>query len=453
MKPAPPVTSTGTSWRSGIGTARGAYTVRTNRPSGPAIGTDPQPGRADQPRPQARTIPATRSSSASVRREQPLRDRPADGARAGVERLEVHRLPHRPRLDVLRLEGAPDRLAVGAERLGVDEQAGQPAVALAVAGLGHEGDPRQVAEPLPVEGEVAPPCGDPLAERRELAASNRREEVRQPVVVPEDLVLVVRRRLARLRGEEAGPRRERRVIGNQRSASRGGDDLVAVERQHRAPPERAGRPAAVRGAERLRGVLDQRHAVLGAGGGEPFVVAALAVEVDRDERPGEPAGARRPAEFLGDQVRVDRPGRRVGVDEDRPRPAVDGGVRAGHEGQVRAPHLVARLDIGEEQGEVKRRGTRRQGRGMTHSARCGELRLEGVDVGAERRDPVRVQRLGEELPLAAPEVRRGEIDPAHGRRPLLIGPGPPSPWRPPRRRRPRRRPRRPWPTRRSARRA
>ena len=43
-----------------------------------------------------------------------------------------------------------------------------------------------------------------------------------------------------------------------------------------------------------------------------------------------------------------------------------------------------------------------------------ELRLERVDLGAERGDPVRVERLGDQLALASGEVGRGEEDPGHG---------------------------------------
>ena len=45
-----------------------------------------------------------------------------------------------------------------------------------------------------------------------------------------------------------------------------------------------------------------------------------------------------------------------------------------------------------------------------------ELPLERVDVRAERRDPVRRDRLVDELELAAGEVRRREVDSRHRRR-------------------------------------
>jgi len=49
--------------------------------------------------------------------------------RVRVDRLQVHGLPERARLDVLRLQREPDRLAIRARRLRVDLDARQPAVA------------------------------------------------------------------------------------------------------------------------------------------------------------------------------------------------------------------------------------------------------------------------------------------------------------------------------------
>ena len=63
--------------------------------------------------------------------EEPRRHVAAVHRRVAEDRLEVHRLPQRPRLDVLRLEREPDRLAVGAGRVRVDEDAREPAVARA----------------------------------------------------------------------------------------------------------------------------------------------------------------------------------------------------------------------------------------------------------------------------------------------------------------------------------
>jgi hypothetical protein len=65
---------------------------------------------------------------------------------------------------------------------------------------------------------------------------------------------------------------------------------------------------------------------------------------------------------------------------------------------------------GGEEGEVERRGPRVQRHGEPGTDRGGELLFEGVDVGAERRDPIAGEGIGHEGRLLRTNVRRGEID-------------------------------------------
>ena len=62
--------------------------------------------------------------------------------------------------------------------------------------------------------------------------------------------------------------------------------LLPLNEKTARSPCAAGRLAAVGRAERLGGVLDERDAVLGAERADRVVVAALAVEVDGDDRAG-----------------------------------------------------------------------------------------------------------------------------------------------------------------------
>ena len=50
---------------------------------------------------------------------------------------------------------------------------------------------------------------------------------------------------------------------------------------------------------------------------------------------------------------------------------------------------------------------------MLDPGQLGEVRLEGVDVRAQRGDPVRVDGVPEVVELPAGQVRRGQIDPWH----------------------------------------
>ena len=227
--------------------------ARSRLPSMAAIDAD-----ACWPRGQAR--PARQAQAAL---EQPVGHRAAAHRACREDRLQVHRLPDAAATRCSRPRGASrmsSRVAPNSAR--IDGDAGQPAVRAAVGGFGHEldaGQPRQRrAVALVDRRAVARACsGSDL----QLAAADRREQVAQPVVVADLRVLVVRRRIARLRREVARALDDVAPVRHEHAAAAGRDDLVAVERERRALAERAGLLAAVGGAERLGGVLDQRHAV------------------------------------------------------------------------------------------------------------------------------------------------------------------------------------------------
>jgi hypothetical protein len=108
----------------------------------------------------------------------------------------VHRLPQWPGFDVGLIERAPHCIAVGAENGGIDQDAGQAAVAARVGRLGHEGDAGHAVEEFPVA--VFDPSArvDALTEGGQLRAPDRGQKIAEPVVEAEFGVLVVRHRLA-----------------------------------------------------------------------------------------------------------------------------------------------------------------------------------------------------------------------------------------------------------------
>ena len=101
----------------------------------------------------------------------------------------------------------------------------------------------------------------PTAQDAELAPADRRQHVAHPIVEADRGVLVVRGGIAGLGGEEAAPLDQGRVVGDEHAAAGRGDDLVAVEREHRPPAKRAGHLPPIGRAERLGRVLDQGHVV------------------------------------------------------------------------------------------------------------------------------------------------------------------------------------------------
>jgi hypothetical protein len=168
-------------------------------------------------------------------------------------------------------------------------------------------------------------------------------------------------------------------------------------------------------AQRFRRVLDQRHAVQAAGVEDGIHVRGLPVEVGEDHGPRHPAPAPRVLELLSQERGIHVPAALVRVDEDRRSAFVDDRVRAGHEGQRRAEHLVARPDAGEAQGQVERGGAARERRRMADAQGLAELPLQRIHVRTERGDPVGPEGLRDQRHFLAAHVRRGEKESAHAR--------------------------------------
>ena len=127
-----------------------------------------------------------------------------------------------------------------------------------------------------------------------------------------------------------------------------------------APNDPAGRPLVGR-AERLGGVLDDRHAVARArrrGSGPSRRTGRRGRR--RCTAAGSATGARPCGELLLDQAGSRFQVRAVAVDEHRARADVGDRVGRRHEGERRHQHLVARADPEQHEREVQRGGAARQ---------------------------------------------------------------------------------------------
>lgn len=119
-----------------------------------------------------------------------------------------------------------------------------------------------------------PVVGDVGVEHGHLPAADAGADVRHAVVVADLLVLVIGERLAGLRGEEHRPASGLVVGDDQRTAARGGNHLVAVERQRTQCPERAALAPLELRAKGLGGILQHRDSI-------PFGHAADGVDIGR----------------------------------------------------------------------------------------------------------------------------------------------------------------------------
>ena len=179
--------------------------------------------------------------------------------------------------------------------------------------------------------------------------------------------------------------------------------------------------------ERLGGVLDQRHAVLRAQRHDGVVVGALAVQVDRHHRRGQPTRCVGRRQLVGQQLRVDVPRHGLAVDEPRCRARVRHRVRRRGERERRDQHVVARPDAVCEQREVQsRRAARHRHRARPPRERC-EVGLERVEFRPRRGHPAAVEGAQQRLAFERPDVGRAQQDPvdvAHGQRaPDSVGHG------------------------------
>lgn len=87
-------------------------------------------------------------------------------------------------------------------------------------------------------------------------------------------------------------------------------------------------------------------------------------------------------QFLVEQIRVEVPGDRFGVDETWPRPDVADRESAGTEGEIAHQDLVARAHPHSKERQVQSRRSARQGRYRAGAGELGQLRLERLDVGS-----------------------------------------------------------------------
>ena len=193
--------------------------IRDGRGHTPPVGV----GHAD---PLGRHSPRRKISSATAP------PRITQSANTGCRCIGFH---DRPRLDVCALEARadPSRAAPNASLDGDDRSASSVDVRRSGAS-GMKRDAGHVGE----RGAVARVDRGGAATRLSSSAASwprptRGEQVAHAVVEADLAVLVVRRRIARLRGQV--PRafdRASGVVGHQHAAAAGGDDLVAVEREH-----------------------------------------------------------------------------------------------------------------------------------------------------------------------------------------------------------------------------
>ena len=168
------------------------------------------------------------------------------------------------------------------------------------------------------------------------------------------------------------------VVGATACAGSAADDGAALTRAA-AGDGATVRTRAAPGAERLRGVLDDRDAVRRGERQDRIQFGALPEKVDRDDRLDALTllAVTVPPGDQGARVEVERS--RIDVDEDRRRAEARHDTGRGEERVGRGEHEVAAADLQRHERDEQRVGARGDRDGVVDLQVVGHRRLEGVD--------------------------------------------------------------------------
>ena len=240
----------------------------------------------------------------------------------------------------------------------------------------------------------------------QLAAADARDHVGHAVVVADVGMLEPRHGLPRLRREIQGLLPRGLVRRHKHAAARRRDDLVAVEADGVVQPERPARAAMVRRRQRLRRVLYQDGVVLLTHIKQFVHLAGRAVQMGVHDD----ARLRIFLERELQSLRIHVPAVALRVDEDLLPAFITDGERRRAVCRIAAEDGLARLYARQFQREMesRRSGNQRQrtvSRRRPAVQRGVDLRLQAVNVLPDRRQPVRVERLLDELHFLPMRIR------------------------------------------------
>ena len=165
--------------------------------------------------------------------------------------------------------------------------------------------------------------GDMLLQHRHLPPANPGANVRHPVVIPDLFMLVIGIRLTGLRRVKHNLLLRRRIRTDQGTAARGGDHLVAVERQDTVTAERTANFPIKPTAQAFRRILNHRNIIPVSHRHDLIDPGGHTIQVNRHDRLG--FLARHPDPVLNclfQENRIHIPSLRLRVDKDRCRSKV-----------------------------------------------------------------------------------------------------------------------------------
>src|SRR5437773_9115807 len=117
----------------------------------------------------------------------------------------------------------------------------------------------------------------------------------------------MRRAIAGLSGKKSRALDQISIIGNEHSASRSGDDLVAVEGENTDASVRACTSSGIDCAKRLGRILNYWYAVVRAGFLDLGVVRRFAIQIDHDHCARQPPAAGTCRQLLAKECGINVP--------------------------------------------------------------------------------------------------------------------------------------------------
>ena len=269
-----------------------------------------------------------------------------------------------------------------------------------VARIPREGlDPLEFGDRIVVERELARADLGVAADLVELYERDRREHIGEVRLVSRNGEVVERAVAAPHQPQIENRPRDVVPVRRHEPTLAGGDVLRRIQREAGRVGDRADLPAAIRALERMRRVLDDRHAERE----QRIEVAPLPREVHREDR------LRPLVDELRNTRRVDVQVLVAHVREDGRRAGVHDHVRGRRPRDRRRDHLVARPNAEREQREMHRRGP---GRDRDHLVRLEKRRQPPLQLRRLRpgRQPAGAQRLGDCGDLLVTDRRRLEAE-------------------------------------------
>ena len=275
-----------------------------------------------------------------------------------------------------------------------------------------ESDAVHPVKQLRVQGVHMTVVGYMAVGHKHLAASYRCTHIAHAVIVAYLLMLVIRIAFACLGGKKHYPSAGLGIGAHQSSATRGGDHLVAVERQHAESSERAAFTTGILRPEGLGGILYQRNAVTFGHSSYTIHLRGHAVKPYTHYRLGLASGC---GDAVGygpvEQVGIHIPRHIFGVDKHRHRTEICHRIGRRTERKRLYHHLVAGAHPTCFQREVHGGSAVAKSHHLLATAhKLLEVSFKSVDCRAKRHNPVGVESFGHKLSLAAAHMIQAKMN-------------------------------------------